>query len=126
MSPAVDLSRYSSIIPEEHNRSLSICFRKIPDFSWLLTSPHSELERLQGDIHMTDKLSPKRRSWNMSRIPCFTSNPSVSSSLKFLRRTPWAREKIEGLYLRYLIETEPGPELQPPPGDGKPVDNREA
>jgi hypothetical protein len=50
MSPAVDLSRYSSIIPKEHIHSLSICFRKIPDFSWLLTSPHSELERLQGDL----------------------------------------------------------------------------
>ena len=35
------------------------------------------------------------------RIPvrCFTSEPSVSSSLKFLRKTPWAREKVEGLYL---------------------------
>jgi len=38
------------------------------------------------------------------RIPvrCFTSEPSVSSSLKFLRRTPWAREKVEGLYLFML------------------------
>ncbi|MBK6843976.1 MAG: DUF2132 domain-containing protein [Gemmatimonadetes bacterium] len=33
------------------------------------------------------------------RIACFTSDPSVSSSLKFLRRTPWAREKVESLYL---------------------------
>ncbi len=35
------------------------------------------------------------------RIPirCFTSDPSVSSSLKFLRRTPWARKKVESLYL---------------------------
>lgn len=35
------------------------------------------------------------------RIPihCFTSNPSVKSSLTFLRRTPWAREKVEGLYV---------------------------
>jgi len=35
------------------------------------------------------------------RIPlrCFSSEPSVSSSLKFLRKTPWAREKVEGLYL---------------------------
>ncbi len=32
------------------------------------------------------------------RINCFTSDPSVSSSLKFLRRTPWAREKVENLY----------------------------
>ena len=35
------------------------------------------------------------------RIPvrCFTRDPSVSSSLKFLRRTPWARAKVEALYL---------------------------
>ena len=35
------------------------------------------------------------------RIPlrCFTHDPSVSSSLKFLRKTPWARAKVEGLYL---------------------------
>ena len=40
------------------------------------------------------------------RIPvrCFTSDPSVSSSLKFLRKTPWAREKVEGLYLFMLRE----------------------
>ncbi|MCH4822072.1 VF530 family protein [Gramella lutea] len=33
-------------------------------------------------------------------INCFKSNPSVKSSLKFLRRTPWAREKVERLYLK--------------------------
>ncbi|NVK53421.1 MAG: DUF2132 domain-containing protein [Flavobacteriaceae bacterium] len=32
-------------------------------------------------------------------INCFRSNPSIKSSLKFLRRTPWAREKVEKLYL---------------------------
>jgi uncharacterized protein (DUF2132 family) len=32
-------------------------------------------------------------------IRCFIENPSVTSSLKFLRKTPWAREKVEGLYL---------------------------
>lgn len=32
-------------------------------------------------------------------IRCFTSDPSIGSSLKFLRRTPWAREKVESLYL---------------------------
>lgn len=36
-----------------------------------------------------------------ARIPirCFTHNPSVKSSLTFLRKTPWARAKVEGLYL---------------------------
>lgn len=33
-------------------------------------------------------------------IKCFTSDPSINSSLKFLRKTPWAREKVETLYLR--------------------------
>jgi uncharacterized protein (DUF2132 family) len=32
-------------------------------------------------------------------IRCFTTDPSVKSSLKFLRRTPWARKKVEELYL---------------------------
>ena len=40
------------------------------------------------------------------RIPlrCFASDPSVVSSLKFLRKTPWARDKVEGLYLFMLRE----------------------
>jgi uncharacterized protein (DUF2132 family) len=33
------------------------------------------------------------------RINCFNSDPSISSSLIFLRRTPWARAKVESLYL---------------------------
>ena len=33
-------------------------------------------------------------------IKCFTDDPSVKSSLKFLRRTPWARKKVEELYLK--------------------------
>ena len=37
-------------------------------------------------------------------IRCFTSEPSVASSLKFLRKTPWARAKAESLYLFMLRE----------------------
>ena len=39
-----------------------------------------------------------------TRIPvrCFTHDPSIASSLKLLRKTPWAREKVEGLYLFML------------------------
>ena len=33
-------------------------------------------------------------------VRCFTHDPSIKSSLKFLRRTPWAREKVEQLYLQ--------------------------
>lgn len=35
-------------------------------------------------------------------IRCFTANPSVKSSLTFLRKTPWARSKVEQLYLHSL------------------------
>lgn len=35
-------------------------------------------------------------------VRCFQSDPSVNSSLKFLRKTPWAREKVESLYLFML------------------------
>ena len=34
-------------------------------------------------------------------IRCFTHDPSIASSLKFLRRTPWARARVEALYLQY-------------------------
>lgn len=37
-------------------------------------------------------------------IRCFTHDPSLGSSLKFLRRNPWAREKVESLYL-YMVRS---------------------
>jgi len=37
------------------------------------------------------------------RINCFYDNPSINSSLKFLRKTPWARTKVEELYISTLI-----------------------
>ncbi len=40
-------------------------------------------------------------------IRCFTHDPSLNSSLKFLRRTPWARKKVENLYLDMLEEDLP-------------------
>jgi len=38
------------------------------------------------------------------QIRCFQSEPSVASSLKFLRKTPWARDKVQGVYLFMLRE----------------------
>lgn len=35
-------------------------------------------------------------------VRCFTHDPSIKSSLKFLRRTPWARKKVEQLYLQQI------------------------
>ena len=37
------------------------------------------------------------------KIKCFTTDPSLSSSLKFLRKTPWARSKVEALYLKEIL-----------------------
>jgi uncharacterized protein (DUF2132 family) len=45
-------------------------------------------------------------------IACFKYDPSIKSSLKFLRKTPWAREKVEALYLRYRPR---GAEIPPAP-----------
>jgi uncharacterized protein (DUF2132 family) len=46
----------------------------------------------------------ERRGWedlgDRINIRCFTHDPSLKSSLKFLRQTPWARERVERLYLR--------------------------
>jgi len=48
----------------------------------------------------------ERMGWNAMAaavpIRCFTHDPSIKSSLKFLRRTPWARKKVEELYLRLI------------------------
>ena len=38
-------------------------------------------------------------------INCFKENPSIKSSLKFLRATPWARKKVEELYLKIIDQS---------------------
>lgn len=44
---------------------------------------------------------------NRIKINCFKNDPSVKSSLKFLRKTPWAREQVEQLYLStFAVQTE--------------------
>jgi len=43
-------------------------------------------------------------------IRCFTHDPSIASSLKFLRRTPWARERVESLYV-YMVRRNNGSPL---------------
>jgi uncharacterized protein (DUF2132 family) len=54
-------------------------------------------------------------------IRCFTQDPSVASSLKFLRKTPWARAKVESLYLHSVAHPRksaaPPPVAQPGPGE---------
>ncbi len=52
----------------------------------------------------------KHYGWKILRerveIRCFWNDPSINSSLKFLRKTPWARKKIEELYLEMLKSKE--------------------
>jgi uncharacterized protein (DUF2132 family) len=57
----------------------------------------AELETRYGWVELGDLI----------RIRCFTQNPSVSSSLKFLRKTPWARTKVEDLYVSMRREQTP-------------------
>lgn len=45
-----------------------------------------------------------KRLGEMIKIRCFISDPSVKSSLAFLRKTPWAREKVEELYLKTKLK----------------------
>jgi uncharacterized protein (DUF2132 family) len=49
-------------------------------------------------------------------LRCFTHDPSMASSLKFLRKTPWAREKVESLYLFMLREQKRSVRDQQEPG----------
>ncbi len=42
---------------------------------------------------------------NRIRINSFNTNPTIKSSLKFLRRTPWAREKVEELWVKLFANT---------------------
>ncbi|MFN0159234.1 MAG: VF530 family DNA-binding protein [Bacteroidota bacterium] len=66
-----------------------------------LAQPNNPLHGITLEAIVTHLV--KRYGWEeMGRritIRCFTDNPSVSSSLKFLRKTPWARKKVENLYL---------------------------
>lgn len=61
------------------------------------------------------------------RIPirCFTSDPSIGSSLKFLRKTPWAREKVEGMYL-FLVRERARQARRKKPAAGSPEEGSPA
>jgi uncharacterized protein (DUF2132 family) len=51
--------------------------------------------------HLVAKYGWKQLA-DIVKINCFISNPTIKSSLTFLRKTPWAREKVEKLYLKTL------------------------
>ena len=63
--------------------------------------PRNPLHGITLEMMLTTLV--ERHGWERlaARIPirCFTTDPSVGSSLAFLRRTPWARAKVEGWYL---------------------------
>lgn len=76
-----------------------------------MTNPPSPAEQPRNPLHGVTLEAMVRAleahyGWDelSRRIPvrCFTNDPSVSSSLRFLRKTPWAREKVENLYLLTL------------------------
>lgn len=77
-----------------------------PDPSRPAAQPRNPLHGITLERLLTELVA--RYGWPGlgQRIPlrCFTSDPSIASSLKFLRKTPWAREKVEGLYLFMLRE----------------------
>ena len=58
-----------------------------------------KLEQIINDL--VDRYGWEYLGYNIN-IRCFTHDPSVKSSLKFLRRTPWARTKVETMYLEML------------------------
>ena len=68
-------------------------------------SKHQSQDQLHGmTLEMILTQLVEKHGWEelgkQIDINCFTSNPSIKSSLKFLRKTPWARKKVEKLFLR--------------------------
>ena len=69
--------------------------------------PRNPLHGLTLERLLTDLVDYYGWEGLAERIPlrCFAQQPSINSSLKVLRKTPWAREKVEGLYLYTLRQT---------------------
>ena len=69
--------------------------------------PNNHLHGLTLEMILTELV--ERYGWDeMGRIisvRCFQHNPSIKSSLIFLRKTPWARKKVEDLYLNFKGES---------------------
>lgn len=63
-----------------------------------------KLEQIVTDLVDTFGFEVLAQQVNLN---CFKANPSVKSSLKFLRKTPWAREKVELLYVYAIVRGKP-------------------
>lgn len=76
----------------------------IEEISKMKTQPNNPLHGIKLEeiiIELENRYGWEYLGYNIN-IRCFTHDPSVKSSLKFLRRTPWARTKVENLYLEML------------------------
>lgn len=69
-----------------------------------VTQPNNPLHGITLEMMLNELVNMYGWKELGERIPinCFTKEPSIKSSLKFLRRTPWARKKVEDLYLRSI------------------------
>lgn len=87
------------------------------------TTEQTQLNNPLHGVKLADMLQylVEKNGWRQLgkkiNIRCFSSDPSIKSSLKFLRQTPWARDKVERLYLQ-SIRRHTLPDTQPPAGDG--------
>lgn len=74
----------------------------------LAAQPHNPLHGLTLERMLTDLVD--YYGWEelgaRIQVRSFNIDPSISSSLRFLRKTPWAREKVEGLYLYTLRQSQ--------------------
>lgn len=70
------------------------------------TQPNNPLHGITLKIIVTDLVVHYGWESLAQAVPinCFSHDPSIKSSLTFLRKTPWAREKVEALYLQMLNE----------------------
>ncbi len=70
------------------------------------TQPNNPLHGITLEMILTQLV--ERYGWaelaKRIQIHCFSNDPSIKSSLKYLRRTPWARERIEELYLNSITK----------------------
>lgn len=71
-----------------------------PSSSAPLKQPRNPLHGITLETIVTELVAHYGWEELAKRIPirCFSHDPGITSSLKFLRKTPWAREKVEGLY----------------------------
>lgn len=72
------------------------------------THPKDPLHGITLEMIVTELIREYGWAGLAERIPirCFSNNPSVKSSLTFLRKTPWARQKVEDLYLFSIQDKE--------------------